>query len=215
MSLHAIFDKEKTKSIKEMMPDILITYKGSLIVYESDFGLLQPRPKYIAPYTRFEYLVGEQFMRTNLGLFPTPVVDSPEDQLSYYPGFHSFVKKTSAEKYNEKLSTNTIGVAVLLTCGVRKEWITAIGLEGDRDIVVVSNRIVIPYYPQTDIRYDKNCNWFFEAQSQTKSVDTNGKNAVSGVRTEEEYATTNGPHKKYKDLRREFRKSTDIRNMIR
>jgi hypothetical protein len=64
---------------------------------------------------------------------------------------------------------------VILTCGVLKDWIIAIGIEGDRDLVVVSNRILIPSYPQTDIRYDKNCEWFFEAQSQTRAVKTHLK----------------------------------------
>jgi hypothetical protein len=47
----------------------------------------------------------------------------------------------------------------------------------------VSNRIVMPAYPQTDIRYDKNCEWFFGAQSQTGLVNTKAKNEISKIQS--------------------------------
>ena len=169
MSLRAIFDKEKTQSIKEVMPEELIVYKVALIVCEEG-GAFSQR-KYIAPYARTEYMWGEQFMQSDRSLLSAPVVDSLAEHLNYYPGFHSLIKKSAAEKYMESLSTAKNRSAVVLTCGVKKEWITAIGLERGRNLVVVSSRIVIPSYPHRDFVHDQHCERFvdfLDAQSQRK-----------------------------------------------
>jgi hypothetical protein len=184
MTLRAVFDKEKMRSIKGGMPDELLVYKVAVLIHEKDDFLKTVTPRYISPLCCFKYLAGEQSNSWDLGHFTVPLVDQPEKSGSYYPGFHSFVQRTAATKFIHERITGTIDSVVILTCGVLKEWIIAIGIEGDRDLVVVSNRILIPSYPQTDIRYDKNCEWFFEAQSQKKLFGINTKKRIGKGQTE-------------------------------
>jgi hypothetical protein len=154
MSLKAIFNKRKTQSIKEVMPEILPVYKVVILSREPNSGRL-PQYKYIAPVRGCGYSAGQQCMQTNQRCLSARVVGSPSDRLSYYPGFHCLVKKSAAEKYRQLLSgmclRYQLGKLVVLTCEIKKEWIIAIGLEGDKDMVVVSNRIIMPAYPGIDI----------------------------------------------------------------
>ena len=165
MSLRAIFTKEKMQDIKSLMPERFIVYKVVSNEIYVRFGVRFAR--YVAPICRFTYLDGEQTVRQHLGCFPTPVVDNHNMYLDYYPGFHSFVKKSVAFEYMKQSSTNMPSL-VVLSCGMDKEWITAIGLEGDRNMVVVSNRIIIPTYPTTDIQNDNNYLSFFELDEVPK-----------------------------------------------
>jgi hypothetical protein len=204
MSLRAVFDKEKTQSIKEVMPDELLVYKVATLIDKEDPILRTVSPKYVSPVCSVEYSAGEQSNRWDLGLFTVPLVYRPKEHVSYYPGFHSFAQREVATQYLQQilhysgqLNHYFVKSAVILTCGVLKDWITAIGIEDERAMVIVSNRIMFPAYPHTDIRNDKNCEWFFEAQSKAKSAGTNMKNGMSGVQTEEKPATYR-QYKKYK-----------------
>jgi hypothetical protein len=181
MSLRAIFTKEKTQCIKEVMPERFIVYKVALIGYQTYAGLVS-FARYIAPICSLDYLAGEQSVRPKLGCFTTPVVDFPERHASYYPGFHSFVKKSAADEYLNRLSKHASSPTALLSCGIDKEWIIAIGIEGNRDMVVVSNRIIIPPYPKTDITNDKNYLWFFERHRQNDQVPMCKRNRSHGIK---------------------------------
>ena len=166
MTLKAAFDKEKSKSIKDTMPDELLVYKAALIIHKSDPLQKAALPKYFSPILHTEYKGGIQSFLCDLTPFSVPVEDKPEKHCLYYPGFHSFVNKKGAEKLLLRLFPVSKDKAVILTCGVLKKWIIALGFEGDRELVVVSNKILIPSYPHRDIRDDKSCEWFFDASTE-------------------------------------------------
>jgi hypothetical protein len=177
MTLGAIFNKEKTKSIKEVMPNEIIVYKAAIMFEGKDPLRKIILPKYFSPVLYSQYESGEQCSLCDLAPLTVPVADEPEKHSMYYPGFHSFANKKAADKLLEYLNSPAHGV--ILTCGVLKKWIIAIGFEGERDLVIVSNKIVTPSCPYTDIRDDKNCDWFFESQSKTRRVATNSKNVIN------------------------------------
>lgn len=194
MTLRAIFTKEKTKSIKDLIPNELVVYKAVLFGQEEDRLLKTTYPTYISPIDKSEYFGGEQSNSWDRAKVTVPFADEPEGYASYYLGFHSFVQKTPAIKFLHKLSDYVSPVmfgvftdVVLLTCGVLKDWIIAIGIEGERDLVVVSNRIIMPSYPHKDIRYDKNCDWFFEAQSKRAAAKIDLKKKIRGIPLTKKY----------------------------
>lgn len=170
MCLKAIFDKKKAKKIKAFMPEILTVYKVALVSGPVNPMLRRIITNYVAPGCKTDYGSGLQFTRPNLGSFAVTIVDCPDRCDYYYPGFHSFVRRSGANEYQLKISPSSKDPTVVLTCGIRKEWIIAIGIEGNRELVVVSNRIVLPAYPETDISSDSCCQWFFIDQSQEQSL---------------------------------------------
>ncbi len=165
MTLKAAFDKEKSKSIKETMPDELLVYKAARISHKRGPFQQADLPKYVSPIMRTEYKGGIESFHCDLPPFSVPVADKPGQHCLYYPGFHSFVNKKGAERLLRVFPMPKTK-AVILTCGVLKKWIIAIGYEGDRELVVVSNKILIPSYPHRDIADDESCEWFFEASTE-------------------------------------------------
>ncbi len=196
------------------MPNELIVYKVATLVEKEDPILKTVYQTYISPVMGFEYSGGELSNFWNLvSRDNIPLVGQPGKSTSYYPGFHSFVQKTSAVRilHNflfDNVSPLTSGEfqdVVLLTCGVLKEWITAIGIELDNELTVVSNRIIVPSYPLTDIRDDKNCDWFFEAQSKTRQADTHTKNVINWAQPKEKTAAIYRQNRKHNNMREKLR----------
>lgn len=181
MSLQMVFDREKAQRIKQEMPVELIVYKVALVAQRKDPILRKKYRAYVSPICCSEYSDGEQTNQWNRGHFTVPITDQPDQQGTYYPGFHSFTQKEAALNYLQKFPKDA---STLLTCGVLKDWITALGIEGDRDLIVVSNRILMPAYPHTDIHDDKNCNWFFQAQSKKSIISTLQKNKIPRLKNQ-------------------------------
>ena len=102
MALRMVFDKEKTQSIKQVMPVELIVYKVAVLTQIEDRLLRTSYPVYISPICGTEYSGGEQCNEWDRGHFTVPLVDQPETAANYYPGFHSFTKKTTAENWHEQ-----------------------------------------------------------------------------------------------------------------
>jgi hypothetical protein len=204
MTLRAVFNKEKTKSIKEIMPNEIIVYKVAILFEGKDPLRKMILPKYFSPVLYSQYENGEQCNFCDLTPLTVPIADEPEKKSMYYPGFHSFVNKIAANKLLEDLFPTLPAHAVILTCGVLKKWIIAIGFEGERDLVIVSNRIAIPSYPYMDIRDDKNCDWFFASQSKTAQADASPKNVINWIRPEEKRATAFRQNRKHKNSSKGF-----------
>lgn len=150
MSLERVFDKAKTQKILDVMPDEMIVWKVVVSPeYEPDGYALEP-----VWHSAFARGVRGQgrltaFAKQGLSLAtkePMPCGGSVRW------GFHSFVKAISATWLEHAYWNNrAIPHWHTVTALVKKEWITTLGVEGQNNIVIVSSKIHMPTYPNTDI----------------------------------------------------------------
>lgn len=146
--LSTVFSKEKTRSIIDVMPDEMIVWK---VVLDGT------RRKEAFP--KSNCIVGKwnsYFTHGPLWLYSVydeiKAVDMDEDGRRNM-GFRSFCKRISAEKLMDCDSYRDH--AVVVAAMVSKKHITAMGddgIDGIRyDLTIVTSRIIMPTYPNTDI----------------------------------------------------------------
>lgn len=99
---------------------------------------------YMAPVLRIVYKGGPNFVKKK-------IIQTPNN-FQYYTGFHFFskpAKRYIGDKINRKYDT-------WIKCLVKKEWITAIGIEHweGNQIVIIASQAIFPHYPEREARME-------------------------------------------------------------
>lgn len=163
MNLEQVFDKAKTQSILDVMPGEMIVWKG---VTTPSHARERCGLKEAVWYSAFGQGPTEEskvFVPYSAGV----VTSEP-------PGFHSFVRKVSIDLMRYRFFGKEIAAKwQCVSALVRKDWITTLGVEGQNNIVIVSSKIVMPSYPNTDITKEL---------GQVEAPDVERVEALAGVR---------------------------------
>lgn len=148
MSLERVFDKDKTQKILDVMPDEMIVWK---VVVNPEFKFSD-----VGPMTKQWHAAFNKNNKPwpftahrNTAKMGSILVDGQR----YECGFHSFVKQSSLDwmSFEWGFGREIKKIWSPVTALVKKEWITSLGVEGQNNIVIVSSKIIMPTYPNTDI----------------------------------------------------------------
>jgi len=145
--LSTVFSKEKTQSIIDVMPDEMIVWK---VVTD---GEKKNEMNGYYPYTSYErhawnsaWAHGDSGLAVYNGKVATDMSEGVD--VDVFVGYHSFVKRESAGKY---MASGRPGYCwAIVSAKVLRSDITAMGSE-DCGLAVVTSRIIMPTYPNTDI----------------------------------------------------------------
>ncbi len=173
--LSQIFNKEKTQSIIDVMPDIMIVWK-----VVTDWRYLNIRKD-----AKSRGMKNDQWH---------PAFTFGGDRTFWYPfksgcnenniwGFHCFVKKGEVQQYKKYFKhQNHIGHWNMISAKIEKKDIMKIGLDKGSSLTILASRIIMPAYPNTDIAKEftegceliENCEPAIELMSDNLSlVDAN------------------------------------------
>ncbi len=77
---------------------------------------------------------------------------SVSNNRTYWSGYHFFTSRPDDEKCAQQR-------IVVIKCLVKKEWISAIGVQRwgdvpDIDVIIVSPQAIFPHYPEIEARYE-------------------------------------------------------------
>lgn len=143
MSLTNVFSDEKRDRIIAVMSDEMIVWK----CVEGPFGThpLTNNPRIEDKWHPWAwpnyFCAGLNVIKDHYRI--------PIDRAKYGTGFHSFIKKARAQEladvYTKEYDHRVISALI------HKSDITTIGDEGHGNLVVVTSKIVLPTYPNTDI----------------------------------------------------------------
>ena len=135
MCLSRVFTNEEMEEWLADKPEVIEVWK---LVKVASWGA------YRAPVLGIVYKGGPNFVEK--------AFIRVRDNFKYYAGFHFFNKplKTFFDgKIYGKYYT-------WIQCLVKKEWITAIGIERGESIqiAIVASQAIFPHYPETEARYE-------------------------------------------------------------
>lgn len=145
MSLERVFDKEKTRKILDVMPDEMIVWKTVCSIQNTWHVFWRAT---IGKYRSCEmpYRPGVNIAKpVEIAISWRPL------KICYMAGFHSWAIRATAEANLAGTRYYTEYERGLVSALVKKEWITTLGVEGQNNIVIVSSKIHMPTYPNTDI----------------------------------------------------------------
>ena len=141
--LSQIFNKKKTQSIVDVMPDTMIVWK---IVTDWRYSKVHSKATGMEKdhwHPAFTF--------------------GAKDCLLWYPfesaynenniwGFHCFVKKDESQQYKKHFkNSNQLGHWNMISAIIEKKDIMKIGLDRGSSLTILTSRILMPTYPNTDI----------------------------------------------------------------
>lgn len=139
MSLHTVFSEEKTQKIIAVMPDELVVWK--IVTDGGEFG---HTPQW---FSQFNHGFNERagLCRFHSGVFVAqqrPIVTKDRATV-YMSGLHAWVKKGG-------ITWSALTCEEEISCLIKKDWITFIGLAHEL-LAVVCSHMTFPAYPNIDI----------------------------------------------------------------
>lgn len=135
MCLHIIWTDEETEEWLAGQPSLITA--GKIVEKEED--------AFSAPWRTWTY-----------GKYPSGCTQAKLEKICtgdvlYWSGFHFYANGDKAAcEYIPGSGENRI----LITCLVKKEWITAVGKNGTGLISFVASQAIFPHYPETEARHE-------------------------------------------------------------
>lgn len=152
--LSQIFDKKKTQSIIDIMPDSMIVWK---VVTDSRIfdGLDQAITR--KGMIKKRWHPAFTFVKDNLTWFP---FEGGYNENNVW-GYHCFIKKNEVQQYKEHFNDRShIGYWNMVSAKIEKKDIMKVGIDRGKSLTILTSRIIMPTYPNTDITKEitEDCN---------------------------------------------------------
>ncbi len=141
--LKKIFNKEKTQSIISVMPDSMIVWK-----VVTDWSYLKIAGNRTPGMEKNRWHPAFAFGGKTLVWHP---FKSGHNENNVW-GFHCFVKKDENQRYKEHFKGKIhISFWNMVSAKIEKKDIMKIGLDRGDALTILTSRIIMPTYPNTDI----------------------------------------------------------------
>jgi len=166
--LSQIFDKKKTQSIIDIMPDSMVVWK---IV--TDWGFLKVNASARKRgMTENHWHPAFSFAEKRSIWFP---FKSGYNENNIW-GFHCFVTKNETQQYKKYFKgRDQIGYWNMVSAKIEKKDIIKIGLDKGSSLTILTSCIIMPTYPNTDITKEiaEDCNLIESCKSSIELMSDN------------------------------------------
>ena len=167
--LSQIFDDEKTQSIINVMPDSMIVWKvvTDCRIFDSFGHNMTKKGK-----MKKRWHPAFTFVKDNSTWFP---FEGGYNENNVW-GFHCFVKKNEVQQYKKHFSEiGQIGYWNMVSAKIEKKDIMKIGLDKGKSLTILTSRIIMPTYPNTDITKEiaEDCNLIESHEQAVKLMSNN------------------------------------------
>lgn len=167
--LSQIFDKKKTQSIIDIMPDDMIVWK---VVTDCKFFEGSTGGAARIGMIKNRWHPAFTFIQGNLTWFP---FEGGYNENNVW-GFHCFVKKNEVQQYKDyfKLKSH-VGHWNMVSAKIEKKYIMKIGIDKGSSLTILTSRIIMPTYPNTDITKEiaEDCNLIEDCEQTVKLMSDN------------------------------------------